>query len=209
MAAIRRVALLLVIVATPLLLNLEILASPLPVSALQRIFAVPQTSRLSETRVDAITRSTLRYLHQRRPNHNLLASYSLREAVHLEEVRIRFWQSRPVLVLLLAAGILGYWRRWWSKASIILALRLAIMMNIVLTLLFLLIFPVAFQVFHQLLFTPGTYIFLPDDLLIRLFPYEFWWVMFFLATLLADIELGMVWKLFRKQSCLGGQNLSK
>jgi integral membrane protein (TIGR01906 family) len=195
MAAVRRIALVLFLVAIPLLINTEILALPFPVSLVQRIFAVSQTSGLSETRVEKVTRSTLRYLRQRQLDQDLLVAYTAREVVHLKEARVRFWQSRLALVIFLAGGIIGYWRCWWSKSSIFLALRLAIVINTALGLLFLLIFPVAFQVFHQLLFTPGTYMFLPDDLLIRLFPYEFWWVMFSLVTLLSDIELGILWHL--------------
>jgi hypothetical protein len=185
MAAVRQIVLVLLVVTIPLLINTEILALPFPVSTIQRIFAVSQTSGLSKTEVEKVTRSTLRYLRQRRPDQHLLVSYTAREIVHLEEARVRFWQSRLALVILMTIGTLGYWRCRWSKSSIVLALRLAIIINIILGLLFLLIF------------TPGTYMFLPDDLLIRLFPYEFWWVMFSLVTLLSDIELGILWRWWR------------
>jgi len=109
---------------------------------------------------------------------NLNLPYTQREKFHLAEVRSLFLNIRKVWLVsvILTFGILLLIHlkvlQWQERIKVITKSLTIFCLVLDLGLLFL--FPHFFTVFHQILFSPGTWEFAKEDLLTALFPYQFW-----------------------------------
>jgi len=108
-------------------------------------------------------------------------AFNEREVRHMQDVYVL--QGAAFRVgLILALALLGSWLcLWFSPATRALAWRsltggglltVALVLGILLG--FLLSFDAAFTLFHRLFFEGDTWLFLPTDTLIRLYPEKFW-----------------------------------
>ena len=113
--------------------------------------------------------------------------YNERELSHMKDVKqvtqqvLRVW--RIALILLGILAVLAWTQGW--KAAFVNGLaagsRLTAILCCLLLLGVFLSFGVLFVLFHDIFFTPGTWMFLTSDTLIRLFPERFWRDVFLIA----------------------------
>lgn len=172
----------------PILVTVQFLALGPVVRFGQIIFRVQETSGIERQDFERLTRLSLNYLQDPQADVFGLTDYSAREVFHLRQVRQRFYQAGYLLAALVLLAILGSLGRLWRQSEVLTALKLTFFGNGCLGLLVVFGFPFFFEFFHWLLFTPGTYQFLADDLLIRLFPGRFWWGMFAGLIFLIEAE---------------------
>lgn len=193
MAKLRAFILAGLIILIPLLATVQFLALPVSVRRVQQIFQVDQAPGLSAEEVKKVTLETLRYLSQRDEDRHLIAVYSQRETAHLIDVRARFWQMRIVLIIAVFVALAGIVFGWWQRLNLqpLFGWSTAIVGLVGVMTIF--VFPLLFELFHRLFFKPGTYLFYPEDLLIRLFPEEFWWLIAAMLTILVELEIGLAW----------------
>lgn len=208
MTKVRLVVLEGIILILPLLVAVQIVALPAPVKVIQRVFRVDQLAGLSPKRIDRITGDTLGYLWRYHADRELLSVYGDREIAHLVDVRTRFWQARAVMVVSILTLAVGSGLDWWLGFNLGLIYKWVATAYLLLGLSFLFIFPAFFELFHRLLFESGTYLFNERDLLIRLFPYEFWWLAAALLMILAEMVMGIVWFVIQRYLGLRRQQLA-
>jgi integral membrane protein (TIGR01906 family) len=106
--------------------------------------------------------------------------YNDRELQHMIDVKevtqgaLRVWYFSIAAVL--SMGLWGWFGGWWEayKRGVTRGGWLTVILIAAILLLVILAFGIFFVAFHQVFFQPGTWVFLPSDTLIRLFPERFW-----------------------------------
>lgn len=154
----------------------------------QKISGVYEKSGLEKEEVISITSQTLDFVKGRSlPS----LPYTPREIFHLGEVKNIFAKTRflwlisaalSFLILLWSNQAVFLWRQRFKK--IYKGVTLALLALDLITFFF---FPFVFEEFHSLFFKEGSWVFSENDLLIRLFPYRFWFCQTFLTLGLATL----------------------
>jgi uncharacterized membrane protein len=175
------------------LITVQILALPLSVKTVQRLAGVMAVSPPTPVYVARLTDRTLGYLYNFSQDDQKLEAYNSRERTHLREVHRRFWQARVTLAAGLALLTIGVSFGWWREIYFVDFIKTMLIINLALGAAIVFAFSAFFEAFHRLLFAPGSYFFYEDDLLIRLFPPRFWWLMFVSLIGMNLVQLPAVW----------------
>lgn len=141
---------------------------------LQEISGVYEGISLERETVESLTGKTLDYIQGAETE----LAYTTREIFHLSEARSLFLKARRVWIVLtvsffLIIALIGLEALKWRDRLRVISRGLAVFF-LIFDLGVLLFFRYSFSLFHRLLFSPGTWEFGRGDLLITLFPYQFW-----------------------------------
>jgi integral membrane protein (TIGR01906 family) len=165
-----------------LLTSVQIAGLNQVVNLQQKLSGVYEDSGLGTKEIVNITSQTLDYMRGRdSPD----LTYTSGEMFHLSEVRNLFRKTRLVWLISVAASFLMlFWSSWasllWRERfkRVSKGITLALLVFDLITIFF---FPFFFEGFHRIFFRSGTWVFEESDLLIKLFPYSFWFCQTFLV----------------------------
>lgn len=183
-----------------LLTSIQIASLPEVVNFQQNISGVYADPGLEKEEVIGLTSQTLDYIKGR----NLSSlPYTPREMFHLGEVKDLFMKTRLVWLISSVSSLLILFRFRWDTflgdqrlKKINKGMMFTLLAFDLTTFFF---FSPFFEGFHQVFFQPGTWAFSETDLLIKLFPYDFWFQEAFLVlglTTLFSVSVNFLLKTF-------------
>ncbi len=146
---------------------------------------------------DAINRQVLAYLQDSAFEVPAIEPFSQRELDHLLDVKIIIQRVLQLFdAFIIIAGVssvllyLSSKHPFFEAGKILLYTGFSALGVAALFLLMALLFSVSFDAFHQLLFKPGSWIFLQSDYLIMLYPFGFF-KGFFLTLIMESVLAGI------------------
>jgi integral membrane protein (TIGR01906 family) len=165
-----------------LLTSIQIASLPEVVNFQQKLSGVHEGSGLETEEIIKVTSQALDYVHGRDSSS---LPYTSREMFHLGEVRNLFRKARLFwLISAVASFLILFWSSWasllWRERfkRVSKGITFTLLLFDLVTIFF---FSFFFEGFHRIFFQPGTWAFEENALLIRLFPYRFWFCQTFLV----------------------------
>lgn len=141
---------------------------------LQEISGVSEVVSPEKGAAEGLTGKTLDYVKGAKTE----LPYTARENFHLSEARSLFLKARRAWIVMAVSFfsiivLISLEALKWQDRLRVISWGLAVFF-LILDLGILFLFRHFFRLFHRILFSPGTWEFSQDDLLITLFPYQFW-----------------------------------
>jgi len=129
-----------------------------------------------------ITKTTLSYVK----GENFPLPFTPKENFHLKEVRQVFSKGKKIWLFSCSVALpLLIYFSFFAQEKIRPLGRFLTILFLFFDLCLLFAFPYFFRLFHQILFSPGSWQFGKDSLLLQLFPYQFWVIQSFFVFSLA------------------------